>query len=95
MAHAEGSADGHGSKGDVVVAHVRFGSTPYTPGFIVTPILEPTSGTEVEQTMIGLTPRGRLDRPDEVAAGMASFGQHEASFVTGPEIYINGGYIAR
>jgi len=65
------------------------------PGLIDTPILEPTSGTEVEQTMIGLTPMGRLGRPDEVAAGMAHLASDEASFVAGPEIYIDDGYIAR
>ena len=37
------------------------------PGFIDTPILEPTRGTDFEQTMISLTPMGRLGRPEEIA----------------------------
>lgn len=65
------------------------------PGFIDTPILEPTKDTEFEQTMISLTPLGRLGRPEEVAAGVAYLASDDASFVTGLELYIDGGYIAR
>jgi NAD(P)-dependent dehydrogenase (short-subunit alcohol dehydrogenase family) len=65
------------------------------PGFIDTPILAPTRGTEFEQAMISMTPLGRLGRPEEVAAGVAYLASDDASFVTGSELYIDGGYIAR
>ncbi len=65
------------------------------PGFIDTPILEPTRGTEFERTMISLTPMGRLGRPEEVAAGVAYLASDDASFVTGLELYIDGGFMAR
>jgi NAD(P)-dependent dehydrogenase (short-subunit alcohol dehydrogenase family) len=65
------------------------------PGFIDTPILESTKGTEFEQTMIDLTPMGRLGTPEEVAAGVAYLASDDASYVTGLELYIDGGYIAR
>ena len=65
------------------------------PGFIDTPILDSTKGTEFEQTMISMTPMGRLGRPEEVAAGVAYLASDDASFVTGLELYIDGGYIAR
>jgi len=65
------------------------------PGFILTPILEPTKGTPFEQMMVDLTPMGRLGRPDEIAAGVAYLASDDASFVTGLELYIDGGYIAR
>jgi NAD(P)-dependent dehydrogenase (short-subunit alcohol dehydrogenase family) len=65
------------------------------PGFIDTPILEQTKGTPFERTMIELTPMGRLGRPEEIAAGVAYLAGDDAAFVTGLELYIDGGYIAR
>ena len=65
------------------------------PGFIDTPILASTKGTEFEQTMISLTPMGRLGRPQEIAAGVAYLASDDASFVTGLELYIDGGFMAR
>ena len=65
------------------------------PGFIDTPILEQAKGSEIEAGMIALTPMGRLGRPEEVAAGVAYLASDDASFVTGLELYIDGGYIAR
>ena len=45
--------------------------------------------------MIDLTPMGRLGRPEEIAAGVAYLASDDAAFVTGLELYIDGGYIAR
>jgi NAD(P)-dependent dehydrogenase (short-subunit alcohol dehydrogenase family) len=45
--------------------------------------------------MISMTPMGRLGRPEEVAAGVAYLASDDALFVTGLELYIDGGYIAR
>jgi len=65
------------------------------PGFIDTPILDTARGTPFEQVMLDLTPMGRLGRPEEIAAGVAYLVSDDASFVTGLELYIDGGYIAR
>jgi NAD(P)-dependent dehydrogenase (short-subunit alcohol dehydrogenase family) len=65
------------------------------PGFIDTPILDPARGTPAEQAMMRLTPLGRLGQPAEVAAGVAYLASDDASFVTGLELYIDGGYMAR
>jgi NAD(P)-dependent dehydrogenase (short-subunit alcohol dehydrogenase family) len=65
------------------------------PGFIDTPLLDQARGTPFEQTMIDLTPMGRLGFPDEVAASIAFLAGDDASFVTGAELYVDGGYIAR
>ena len=65
------------------------------PGFIETPILEPTRGTEYWQTMTDMTPMGHLGKPDDIAAGVAYLASDDSRFVTGLELYIDGGYIAR
>lgn len=65
------------------------------PGFILTPILEPTKGTPYWQTMHDLTPMGRLGDPDDIAAGVAYLASDDARFVTGIELPIDGGFLAR
>jgi NAD(P)-dependent dehydrogenase (short-subunit alcohol dehydrogenase family) len=65
------------------------------PGFIDTAILDQAKGTPIEQAMLDVTPLGRLGRPAEVAAGVAYLASDDASFVTGLELYIDGGYMAR
>jgi NAD(P)-dependent dehydrogenase (short-subunit alcohol dehydrogenase family) len=65
------------------------------PGFIDTPILDQAKGTEFEVAMLAMTPMARLGLPEEVAAGVAYLAGDDASFVTGSELYIDGGYIAR
>jgi NAD(P)-dependent dehydrogenase (short-subunit alcohol dehydrogenase family) len=65
------------------------------PGFIDTPILDAARGTEFETAMIDMTPMGRLGRPEEIAAAVAYLASDDASFVTGAELYVDGGFIAR
>lgn len=65
------------------------------PGFIDTPMLDQAKGTAYEKEMTDLTPMGRLGRPEEIAAGVAYLASDDASFVTGAELYIDGGYIAK
>jgi NAD(P)-dependent dehydrogenase (short-subunit alcohol dehydrogenase family) len=45
--------------------------------------------------MTSLTPTGRLGRPEDIAAGVAYLASDDAAFVTGLELYIDGGYMAR
>jgi NAD(P)-dependent dehydrogenase (short-subunit alcohol dehydrogenase family) len=65
------------------------------PGFIRTPILDQTRGTEVWDAMTASTPMGRLGEPEEIAAAVAYLASDDASFVTGLELYVDGGFIAR
>jgi NAD(P)-dependent dehydrogenase (short-subunit alcohol dehydrogenase family) len=65
------------------------------PGFIDTPMLDQARGTPFEQAMLEVTPMGRLGKPAEVAAGVAYLASDDSSFVTGLELYIDGGYMAR
>jgi NAD(P)-dependent dehydrogenase (short-subunit alcohol dehydrogenase family) len=65
------------------------------PGFIATPILEQSRDTPIWDGMISLTPMGTLGRPEDIAAGVAYLASDDAAFVTGLELYIDGGYTAR
>ncbi len=65
------------------------------PGFVDTPMLEQVKGTDFEQVMLQMTPMGRLGTSEEIAAGVAYLASDDASFVTGLELYIDGGFIAR
>lgn len=61
------------------------------PGFIATPMMGETD----RAPYIATTPLGRVGRPEEVAAAILFLGSDEASFVTGAELFVDGGYIAR
>jgi NAD(P)-dependent dehydrogenase (short-subunit alcohol dehydrogenase family) len=65
------------------------------PGFVDTPILDQARGTEIEDAILAVTPMGRLGRPEEIAGGAAYLASDDATFVTGLELYIDGGYMAR
>lgn len=64
------------------------------PGIISTPgvMRLPTDGTDA---IIAATPLGRMGRPEEVAAMVLFLASDEASFVTGTEFLIDGGYMAQ
>ena len=60
------------------------------PGYIDTPILGDTD----RDMLVGATPMGRLGQPEEIAAVIAFLASDEASFATGAEFVIDGGYTA-
>ena len=60
------------------------------PGYIDTPILGDTD----RQMLIGATPMARLGRPEEIAAMITFLAGDDASFATGAEFVVDGGYTA-
>jgi NAD(P)-dependent dehydrogenase (short-subunit alcohol dehydrogenase family) len=70
------------------------------PGYIWTPqtqnYLADLGTQEAEkQKVTALHPIGRLGEPDDVAYGVLYLASDESRFVTGSELVIDGGYIAR
>ena len=101
-----GSASGHpayhASKGAVRIyskaAAVRYGPSGVRvntvhPGYMP-PMLNATNAGE-RADKIALTPLRRIGQPIEVAYGVLFLASDEASFVTGTELVIDGGYLAQ
>jgi NAD(P)-dependent dehydrogenase (short-subunit alcohol dehydrogenase family) len=65
------------------------------PGFIETPLIAATKGTPMEEGIISMTPMGRLGRPEEISGVIAFLASDDASYMTGSEVYVDGGWIAR
>jgi NAD(P)-dependent dehydrogenase (short-subunit alcohol dehydrogenase family) len=60
------------------------------PGFVDTPILGDTDPV----MLANLTPMGRLAQPEEIAAVITFLASDDASFITGAEFVVDGGYTA-
>lgn len=65
------------------------------PGFIDTPILGNAKETEFGNVLLQVTPMNRLGKPEEIAAGVAFLASDDAAFMTGSELVIDGGFLAR
>ncbi|MDT9592806.1 SDR family oxidoreductase [Nocardioides zeae] len=66
------------------------------PGFIGTDqLLERFEGSERHRSMLDGTPMGRLGTPEEIAAVVAFMASDDAGFMTGSEVYADGGWTAR
>ena len=68
-----------------------------SPGPTETPLLRRNIGMDdaqvegLRQAMISAVPMQRLGRPEEVARAVLFLASEEASFITGADLYVDGG----
>lgn len=72
------------------------------PGFVETPMVSGAIGTMTAeagaafgQAILSRIPMGRLAQAAEIAAGIAFLASDDASYMTGAELVVDGGYTAR
>ena len=70
------------------------------PGFIDTPMVsnalaERDDGNEMRVALMGAHPIGRFGLPREIGDAIAFLASDEASFITGAELVVDGGYTAQ
>jgi NAD(P)-dependent dehydrogenase (short-subunit alcohol dehydrogenase family) len=61
-----------------------------SPGTIDTPILE-RLGKEAIDQFVSLIPRGTMGRPEEIATAALFLASGDSSFVSGVELFVDGG----
>jgi NAD(P)-dependent dehydrogenase (short-subunit alcohol dehydrogenase family) len=81
----------------VAMDYVKYGVRVNSvhPGGTATPLTQPfIDNPETLGLVIGRTPFARPGRPEEIAAAVAFLASDEASFMTGSEMVVDGGWLA-
>ncbi len=61
------------------------------PGIIGTPMID-AQDESITQGLVDVTPLGRIGRADEVANAVLFLASDEASYITGSQLFVDGGY---
>lgn len=64
------------------------------PGYILTPLIAQWTDTDLKSSLEQLHPIGRLGEPREVAEVVCFLLSNKASFVSGAQIVVDGGYLS-
>jgi NAD(P)-dependent dehydrogenase (short-subunit alcohol dehydrogenase family) len=80
---------------DLKDRHIRVNAI--SPGSIETPglsdlLASAKAGEERRKTISALTPLGRLGTPDEVAKAVVFLASDDSSYITGIELFVDGGF---
>jgi NAD(P)-dependent dehydrogenase (short-subunit alcohol dehydrogenase family) len=69
----------------------RIRSNVLSPGPIATPLLTATRPNDVIEKIVSSIPMGRVGEPDEVAKAALFLASDDSSFITGIELFVDGG----
>jgi NAD(P)-dependent dehydrogenase (short-subunit alcohol dehydrogenase family) len=69
----------------------RIRSNVLSPGPVATPLLAATRSQDVIEKIVSTIPMGRIGEPDEIAKAALFLASDDSSFVTGIELFVDGG----
>jgi NAD(P)-dependent dehydrogenase (short-subunit alcohol dehydrogenase family) len=61
------------------------------PGIIATPMID-AQESSITQGLVDVTPLGRIGQPREVANAVLFLASEESSYITGTQLFVDGGY---
>jgi hypothetical protein len=78
--------------------HPAFANSAVSPGFIDTPMatgasmgLSEEQVEEFKKNVLSMVPLGRMGHPDEIAKAVAFLASDDSSYITGIELFVDGG----
>jgi 3alpha(or 20beta)-hydroxysteroid dehydrogenase len=78
----------------IAYAHAGIRVNSVHPGIIDTPMVR-AQPTHMTDSFVASTPLGRIGRADEVAGACLFLASDDATFVTGAELVVDGGFLAQ
>lgn len=92
-------ASKHGVAGLTKSASIEYGKqgiriNSLHPGYVMTPLIAQWTDTELKDALIGLHPIGRLAEPKEIAEVACFLLSDKASFMSGSQVVVDGGFLS-
>lgn len=92
-------ASKHGVAGLTKAASIEYGVqgiriNSLHPGYVLTPLIAQWTDTELKSALVGMHPIGRLGDPKEIAEVACFLLSEKASFMSGAQVVVDGGFLS-